>query len=475
MPNDPIEHVIVLMMENRSFDHMLGCMKQVYPALEGIDTKNPLTNPESDPKLPAIPQQARPRDITNPDPKHETTNVLFQLDSPAPGKCQGFVQDYVNFYAGAGKPPFDHSETMCYFPLGSLGALHALAQSFTICDHWFSSLPGPTWPNRFFVTTGTSLGHVDMPQGIFHPALHNYNQDTIFNQLGNAGKTWKVYAGDFPSTLLLRRLWFHPSHFKSLDTFFRDVAGDPADFPEFSFLEPCYFNTFGNQNDQHPPTSVAKGDALIGKVYNAIRANTALWNQTLFVLLYDEHGGFADHVWTKPGGAVPPDGNTSAYSFDRYGLRVPAILISPWVEKGVDPTVYDHTSLLKYLANKWGVAELGARTESANSFGQLLTRRTSPRSDTPAAVPAAEPSAALIAEIEPPLEQLNDHQRALYHFTEYLETLMAPVEPAEDFRNRSIRAMASATDAGAVATERVQKFLGHLQEKRIDVGDQLIG
>jgi phospholipase C len=188
MPNDPIERVIVLMMENRSFDHMLGCMKQVYPTLEGIDTKNPLTNPESDPKLPAIAQQARPRDITNPDPKHETPNVLFQLDSPAPGKCQGFVQDYVNFYAGAGKPPFDHSETMCYFPLGSLGALHALAQSFTICDHWFSSLPGPTWPNRFFVTTGTSLGHVDMPQGIFHPAIHNYNQDTIFNQLGNVGK-----------------------------------------------------------------------------------------------------------------------------------------------------------------------------------------------------------------------------------------------------------------------------------------------
>ncbi len=464
MASDPIEHVVVLMMENRSFDHMLGYMKQVNAGIEGIDTKNPLCNSDLKPGSPSICQTASARDTTNPDPTHEVANVLQQLD--VPGKCLGFVQDYAASHAD--KEPFDHSNVMCYFPRMTLPVLHTLAESFMVCDHWFSSLPGPTWPNRFFLTTGTSLGHTDMPDGISQLALHIYNQDTIFTQLGHAGKSWAIYHGDFPQTLLLTRLWPHPLHFHGLDKFFKDAAGDDEDFPAFSFLEPVYFNTFGNQNDQHPPTQVSKGEQLIADVYNAIRGNQALWEKTLLVVLYDEHGGFADHVWTPPRGAVPPDDNTdpiSKFKFDRLGVRVPAILISPWVAKGFDGTAYDHTSLLKYLADKWGVEGLGKRAESANSFGPLLTKLVAPRTDTPQTVaPAAEPRALTAAAEIPPVEELSENQNALYLFSVYLEQQMAEVEPAEAFRARTFRALGSPAGAGAVATERAERFLAHLQE-----------
>lgn len=466
---DPIEHVIVLMMENRSFDQMLGYLKTILPGLEGIDPAKPLCNPEQDPALPPICQKAEARDITDPDPKHEVENVLQQLD--VPGHSQGFVQDYVASHAD--KPNFRHDEVMCYFPQGSLGALHTLAESFCVCDHWFSSLPGPTWPNRFFVTTGTSLGHIDMPEGTTQLGLHIYDQDTIFTQLGSKGKNWAIYHGDFPQTLLLTRLWLHPFHFHALDKFFQDAQGKESDFPAFSFLEPIYFNTNGDQNDQHPPTSVFKGEELIAQVYNAIRGNDALWKKSLLIVMYDEHGGFADHVWTQPGDTVPPDGNTQTFAFDRFGVRVPTVLISPWIDKGFDSTVYDHTSLLKYLANKWGVDELGNRTKAANSFGQLLAKRATPRDDTPASVaakPAPAPAAAARAAIvPPPPEQMNEHQRALYAFSVGLEQKMADVESAEQFRTRAFRATEGPRQAGGVATERANRYLDHLRKGKIRV------
>jgi phospholipase C len=464
---DPIEHIVVLMMENRSFDQMLGCMKEVYPGLEGVDRKNPFCNPDFPNGTTNICQKSETRDITEPDPKHDVEDVLHQLD--APGKCQGFVANYAASHGD--KEPFDHSSVMCYFPRGSLGTLHTLAESFCICDHWHSSLPGPTWPNRFFVTTGTSLGHIDMPAGVTQPALHVYDQDTIFTQLGERGKKWVIYHGDFPQTLLLTRLWQHPFNFQSLNKFFQHAGGSETDFPAFSFLEPVYFNKSGDQNDQHPPTRVSKGEALIAQVYNAIRGNDALWKKTLLIVLYDEHGGFADHVWTVPKAAVPPDDNIQNFSFDRYGLRVPAILISPWIEKGFESTLFDHTSVLRYLADKWGVQQLGNRTRAATSFGDLLTKLNSPRADTPARIEPPSVAMQLTAPREPVVTELNDNQKALYLFAEFLESKMSTVESGEAFREafraRSLRAMTGPADAGAVATERAQQFLSHLQAGRI--------
>jgi Phosphoesterase family len=154
--------------------------------------------------------------------------------------------------------------------------------------------------------------------------------------------------------------------------FYRDVAsfkkaGDPAkqDLPFFTLIEPSYCQP--GANDGHPPHDILAADALVANVYNAIRANNDLWEQTLLVVVaFDEHGGFFDHV--TPPATVPPDYHQEEYSFDQLGVRVPVILVSPWVKNAVFPDTMDHTSLLKYLTGKWSLGPLGYRTQVAGTF-----------------------------------------------------------------------------------------------------------
>ena len=188
---------------------------------------------------------------------------------------------------------------MDYFGDGDLPVLHELAKHFTICDHWFSSVPGPTWTNRFFVHSATSKGLVTIPQGPFQTKYYAYyDQDTIFDRLNEKGKRWHVYFGDVPQSLVLthQRRPSNALHYHLMHKFFDDAAN--GTLPDYSFIEPNYFR--GEQNDDHPPHATGRAQRLLAKVYNAIRANEPLWESTLLVVLYDEHGGFYDHV-------VPPD------------------------------------------------------------------------------------------------------------------------------------------------------------------------
>src|SRR5208282_3985566 len=155
--------------------------------------------------------------------------------------------------------------------------------------------------------------------------------------------------------------------------------------------------------------------ALLGNVYNALRQNDRLWTSTLLVVLYDEHGGFYDHV--PPPAAVPPDGHSlPAFGFDRLGVRVPALLVSPWVERKVLKTEFDHTSLLKYLTEKWGLGPLTERVAKAHSFATAIRISGQPRDDTPGSVPVPP-----IAHASTTVEPLNAHQKALIAFSERLE------------------------------------------------------
>jgi phospholipase C len=163
-----------------------------------------------------------------------------------------------------------------------------------------------------------------------------------------------------PQSLVMLHQLDHALQYHDMKTFFDDAAGPSNAFPQYSFIEPAYKGD--EQNDQHPPADIMKGELLLGQVYNALRANEGLWNSTLFVFLYDEHGGFYDHV--EPPSAIPPDNKTTEYAFDQYGVRVPAILISPWIDKQVISTEFDHTSLFAYLTMKWGLGELGQRTKT---------------------------------------------------------------------------------------------------------------
>jgi phospholipase C len=439
---DPIEHVVVLMMENSSFDRMLGAI----PGVDGVDPANPETNPDF-PDTALVTQQATEARNIPDDPEHDLDDVLDQISGP----CEGFVRDFAQHYPQSQLN--ERSEIMAYYDRGTLPALHALAESFAICDRWFSSLPGPTWPNRFFVHSGTSLGHVKMPNGLFQPNLHLYNQPTVYQRLSEKNIEWAIYYGDFPQSLVMTEQSLHLDRYHRMEQFFRDASGPQNAFPQYAFIEPSYFGAA--QNDQHPPSDVFAGEALIASVYNALVQNEELWNNTLFVVLYDEHGGFYDHV--EPPAAVPPDNNTKEFAFNQYGVRVPALLISPWIDHQVIHDVFDHTSLLKYATEKWNLGPLGQRVAAAEDFGGYLTQRQTARVNAPGALPIPA------ASTNPAVATLNANQNALVAFSRFLETKIADGagntdEVLRSIGQRLVNAIKNGTQAEA-AVERLKTFL----------------
>jgi len=194
----------------------------------------------------------------------------------------------------------------------------------------------------------------------------------------------------------------------------QDAAGDADKFPPFAFIEPAYMQP--GANDAHPPHDIISADGLIASVYNAIRKNDKLWSTTLLLVLFDEHGGFYDHV--EPPAAVPPDHHSEEYDFTRYGVRVPALLISPYVGAGIFSDLLDHTSLLRYLQDKWSLNDLGDRTAKANTFKEVINGAAS-RADTPARVDSSTQTVAA----SPPVDALNEHQNALVAMSHNLESM----------------------------------------------------
>jgi phospholipase C len=243
-----------------------------------------------------------------------------------------------------------------------------------------------------------------MPNGPFDLNLHWYDQPTVYQRLEEKGISWKIYHHGMPQSTLLTRQWEYLDHYAEMDQFLADARQGPDAFPQYCFIEPDYSGT--DENDQHPPSDVMNGEALIAQVYNTLRANETLWQNTLLVLLYDEHGGFYDHM--APPATVAPDEHHEEYGFNQLGLRVPALLISPWVERGVCSTVFDHTSLLRYVSDKWQLGPLGQRVAEANSFANELLQRQAPRTDTPPLVkpPALPPAPVNAAALEHNAEPL---------------------------------------------------------------------
>jgi phospholipase C len=390
--------------------------------------------------------------MTFPDPKHELENVRRQLRE---GGAQ-FVLDYATEY------PEDTDEEkrgqiMGYYAPGFLPATHTLARSFAICDHWFSSVPGPTWPNRLFLLSGTSQGRVKMPESVLRSNLHLYNQDTIFDRLNEKQISWRVYHGDFPLSLLFTHQ-LSPENLRwydAMEEFFAKAAGPAAEFPSFAFIEPDYLGD--DANDNHPPHDILKGEQLIASVYNTLRANTELWNSTLLVLLYDEHGGFYDHV--KPPAAVAPDDDLDEFDFDRLGVRVPALLISPWIDQQVVKTEFDHTSLLKYLIEKWGLGLLGERTAAANSFGAVIRTSGNPRTDVPEPITVSKPRGTPISS-----RVLTDNERAIRLYSQQLDT--RSLARPDGVVGRVARAMRNSPNVRDDVRQELARFLARNSEHR---------
>ena len=422
---DEIRHVVVLMLENQSFDRLLGYLDLGDPAqrLEGLTGTevNPVSPPADMTPVPVQRISTPSVYVTEPDPGHEFEDVNEQLfadrapaDTSTPANL-GFVLNYARQAGPEGRSLGDRGrEVMRCFDPTLVPVLTALARSFTVCDHWFSSVPGPTWPNRFFLHAGTAKGLLETPE-IFGQFVSQfwtspYDMPTIFENLAERGLTWTVYFDDYAQAFALRRLHPFGDRFQRYERFAQDV--EHGTLPTYAFIEPRSFSAPGYPaNDQHPPHHLLDGERLIADVYDTLRADDAVWRRSLLVVLYDEHGGFYDHV--PPPRAVPPDATRardSGFAFDRLGARVPAILVSPWVPEGrADHTIYDHTSVPATIKTLFDLPRfLTARDAAANTFDRnfLPEARTVSLTNLRGLVPATGASASAAG-------AMSAHQRSL--------------------------------------------------------------
>jgi phospholipase C len=351
---DKLQHVVVLMMENRSFDHMLGSLKAVNPSIDGIVDADTFSNPDAS-KNSVKPQAlAEFQGQLDPDPDHHFPAVDVQIYGGATGKgrvanMQGFVTSYFHQ-----RQDLVHSQKiMYYFKQTDLPVLTKLALEFAVFNRWFASIPGPTICNRAFAHYGTSFGRVDMdPFDIIEPIKSIYTRMIT----ANPKHTAKVYYYDTSSsTMEVANLLQHQTEqFGTYPQFLSDC--DKGLLPEYSFVEPNFSDHDSDEgeevaNDQHPDHDVQAGELLIAEVYTHLK-NGPNWANTALLVVYDEHGGIFDHV-VPP--ACPADtfhssqvdpGTGLPFQFDRLGVRVPAILISPWIPRGtVVDRVFDHASI----------------------------------------------------------------------------------------------------------------------------------
>jgi phospholipase C len=219
-------------------------------------------------------------------------------------------------------------------------------------------------------------------------ATHLYDMRTVYDALARQGISWTIYYGDIPQSIIVQHHGDALGHFKNFDRFHSDLEN--GELAAYTFIEPRYLDFFEwKANDQHAPHDIRLGEYLIAEVYDSLRASR-FWDSSLLVVVYDEHGGFFDHV-SPPEGVPNPDGKNAddvKFNFTRLGVRVPAILISPWVERGsVDSTLYEHASLPATVRAVFGLPHsLTARDRAANTFERSLTRR-SPRGDAPLTLP----------------------------------------------------------------------------------------
>jgi phospholipase C len=400
-----IQHVFVLMLENRSYDSVFG-----WSNLTGTTPTGEATTANG---LPASPIVNFGRTGTSYtlgkgapyalgfDPGHEFTDTCVQLCGLQ--VASGDTVRHDSFVVGAnGYPPFatdtsttgfaatyeDHSDDQ-------LPVLNFLARQFGVCDNWFAAMPGPTWPNRFFAVAGTSSGLDHSPSDaqvveaiFFNAPLFTFPNGTVFSKLQVSD--WLIVQGDVAQTRAIHGMQNLLSRFVGMDTILSRLASNSLT-EKFIFIEPTYDakNDFRNGNSMHPAGDVRNGEALVKQVYDAI-STSSLWPNSVLLVVFDEHGGFFDHV--TPPTAEPPGSaenarlKTHSFAFDRLGVRVPAIVVSPFVPAGtIDHSVYDHTSILKTtdkLLGLKGGLDLTARVRAADDFAKMLSL-AAPRTDIP--------------------------------------------------------------------------------------------
>jgi phospholipase C len=350
-----IEHIVVLMMENHSYDNRLGMLNR--PGADGFrigkNGKPTATNPYANGDI----QHAfrMPTTCQNHSPSQDWKNSHVQFAS---GRLDGFVK------SGSG------ATSMGYWQWADQPFYYSLAKQFPIADRYFCSLLGQTDPNRRFLMSATSMGMVNDDLEMINEYPKN---GTIFDRLDQHGRTWKTYYTTLSSTALYLPLFEKNVGKKivKIKNFFTDCAA--GKLPNFSLVEPNY-----NKQSEENPQNIADGEQFAAQVINAVMSGPG-WNKTLLIWTYDEHGGYYDHV--KPPKAIAPDdiaprvprGQSKYEGFTRYGFRVPTAVVSPWARANyVSHQVFDHASICALVEAKWNLPAMTFRDANANAMLDML-------------------------------------------------------------------------------------------------------
>ena len=377
-----IDTFIIVILENRSFDHALGYLSlaQANPpiALEGLRDdpawRDAQANVYDGNRFPLHEIPATVQTID--DPPHEEKTIDLQINTPAADKMGGFVASYMTRQPA----PSDPKVVMGYYTQKAVPVFDFFARNFAVCDHWFSALPTGTQANRLMAMSGASSIVDNAP--VFLP-----DQNLVYDWLTDHNVPWCAYQyGDFFPFFTLMKKWSAEiatslalsrlggrGRFR-LYTKFRGhwLANDPM--PSVIFIEPEYTDgPHASPNDDHPPTGIAGGQAFLADIYNTLIANTSRWQKTMMIVTYDEHGGFFDHV-----APLPIPATVAGFQFKTTGVRVPAFVVSPQVAPGsVFSDGLDHTSLLQLLADRFNPAQqyspvVGARQRQLKPLATIL-------------------------------------------------------------------------------------------------------
>lgn len=337
-----VDTVIMVMMENRSFDHWFGARALLEGRLDEDGLTASMVNYNSAGE-PVAPFRAVAPCLS--DPPHGWSSSHNQWNE---GTNDGFVREYARSSGG------DGVDVMGYLTRDDLPISWALADAFLNCDRYFCSVMGPTWPNRIYGHAGSNLGMT----GNSFPEEGLYSQQTVWKAVEAAGIEWAYYYSDVPFIAVFRE-HFEASKTKIIDDFFEDAAA--GRLPPVVWIDPAF-----TYNDDHPPKHHALGELFLAQIYEALRASPQ-WERMLVLYTFDEHGGFFDHV--------PPPTTEDDYAeqgFDQLGFRVPAVVMGPWVKQGVDSTAYNHTSWLKFICELHEIEPWTTRIAAASSLGLAL-------------------------------------------------------------------------------------------------------
>ncbi len=334
----PIDTIVVLMLENRSFDHYLGGslrLAEMRADIEGLTGNEMLPHPEGGTVAPYAMQNLEPSS-----PPHQWNAVHEQWNG-------GLNDQFVMVNDGAAVP----EEAVGYYLRAQLPIHHALADHYAVCNRMHCSVLAGTWPNRFYLHGASSNGQQEN--------LPVLGFQSLWGPLKNAGLTVRNYHHGVA--------WCTGAYFKLDDLALFDSfksAAASGTLPNFSIIDPQFFG--GGANDDHPGNAnVPLAQLLISDVYSTL-AQSPQWQSCLLVVTYDEHGGFYDHVPPPPAVDGDPD-------FDVMGFRVPALVAGPYVRQGCAVnTVFDHASVLATLSKRWGIATLNQRHATANDLSSCI-------------------------------------------------------------------------------------------------------